>query len=402
MFLAPRVFVAWCMLLTGACGQSQDTTGGFVIGLPLPYTGDAANSGTTVERAVYLAVEQINAAGGVNGTKVSVRTYDTHSAPRDGYKVVSEGIADAPTVIIAPDTSALVAALQPAASQAGVLVVTPGETYPVQGEPFPPSQDIWVQLNPVIEPMAKELATSLIAAKKAKVAFCFVNDLYGQDYLRAFSRAFLGSGSDINAYAFQPNQPVTQDSISNLVAYGADAVVLFTPPAVAAELVNGLYLQAGNSGVALPTFYFGPTLQSTVFTHSVIAQALGDGFGVAPATSDPANAFPEQFATRWYGDTPSNAAFYYYDAVWYVALHAQAAAKDLGTTPGPEDILNKMKTAGADPDAGQILWSNAGIFLSGLEAQQTFVYLGVTGPITLGTNGIRTLTTPYLVNKWTP
>lgn len=55
----------------------------FVIGFSGPLTGDAAVYGTAVKNAAQMAVDEINAAGGLNGVKFKlVATDDTHDATK--------------------------------------------------------------------------------------------------------------------------------------------------------------------------------------------------------------------------------------------------------------------------------------------------------------------------------
>ena len=69
------VCVCLCMMipLFAACGQRSDK---FVIGLSGPFSGDAKIYGLAVKNSAQMAVDEINAAGGLNGVQFELVTYD--------------------------------------------------------------------------------------------------------------------------------------------------------------------------------------------------------------------------------------------------------------------------------------------------------------------------------------
>jgi branched-chain amino acid transport system substrate-binding protein len=71
-----------CMLLVGMAG-AQDA---IKIGLLAPLTGQAAADGLSVQNSVKLAVEKVNAEGGLMGKKVELITYDDRA---DGKEAVA-------------------------------------------------------------------------------------------------------------------------------------------------------------------------------------------------------------------------------------------------------------------------------------------------------------------------
>ena len=92
-----------CMLLAGAMVLSLTACGGanytaenteYVIGFSGPLTGDAAVYGVAVKNAAQMAVDEINAAGGLDGVKFKlVATDDTHDAKKvaTNYATMYEG-----------------------------------------------------------------------------------------------------------------------------------------------------------------------------------------------------------------------------------------------------------------------------------------------------------------------
>ena len=86
------VLVALTLVVTcfAACGGTKDKenkSNEIVIGISGPLTGGAAQYGIAVVNAAQLAVDEINAAGGINGTKLKLVTADDEAD--SGDKAVS-------------------------------------------------------------------------------------------------------------------------------------------------------------------------------------------------------------------------------------------------------------------------------------------------------------------------
>ncbi|RZA06403.1 MAG: ethanolamine utilization protein EutJ, partial [Proteobacteria bacterium] len=69
---------------------SQTNANTIVIGHYASLTGETATFGQSSKHGVDLAQEQFNAAGGLNGKKIEVITYDTQSKPEEASSVVTK------------------------------------------------------------------------------------------------------------------------------------------------------------------------------------------------------------------------------------------------------------------------------------------------------------------------
>ena len=67
-----------CLLCATACGDTNYTANNttYVIGATGPLTGDASVYGVAVQRGASLAIDEINAAGGLNGVLFSFEMVD--------------------------------------------------------------------------------------------------------------------------------------------------------------------------------------------------------------------------------------------------------------------------------------------------------------------------------------
>lgn len=64
------------------------------IGAPIPITGPYAADGQVMQRAIDLAVDHLNAAGGVNGSTVAVRTFDIGDLTPDKLQAAASELID--------------------------------------------------------------------------------------------------------------------------------------------------------------------------------------------------------------------------------------------------------------------------------------------------------------------
>jgi branched-chain amino acid transport system substrate-binding protein len=74
-------FLTLFALASCAKGPSSESNGEFVLGFCNPLSGSNAEAGTQCLNAVTLAVNQINARGGLNGQQVKIVSYDDEANP---------------------------------------------------------------------------------------------------------------------------------------------------------------------------------------------------------------------------------------------------------------------------------------------------------------------------------
>lgn len=86
-----------------------------------------AVAGSSIPGAAQLAVDEINARGGVDGRKLEITTYDNHSSAADSVRAFQRAVSeDHANAVIASYVSEVVLALEPWASRLKTVMVTPG------------------------------------------------------------------------------------------------------------------------------------------------------------------------------------------------------------------------------------------------------------------------------------
>ena len=117
-------------LLAGCGGKGGDDSNGggsdqtLLLGLIGPMTGDYAHYGTSTRDGAQVAVEEINAAGGVNGWQLKLQTEDSQGDPDSAISAFGKLMDDKMDVSLGCVLSGEAQSVITAAKNDNVLVVT--------------------------------------------------------------------------------------------------------------------------------------------------------------------------------------------------------------------------------------------------------------------------------------
>ena len=113
----------------GAPGSAPAPTGDFVIGAYLSMTGSKADFGINTERGAQLALEEINAAGGIKGRKIALKTLDDQGKADEAGNAVTRLIdVDHADALLGEVASSLSLVGGRIAQRRGVPMVSPSST----------------------------------------------------------------------------------------------------------------------------------------------------------------------------------------------------------------------------------------------------------------------------------
>nr|WP_255606847.1 ABC transporter substrate-binding protein [Phyllobacterium sp. 2063] len=212
------------VLLTSAAYSYADP---IKIGLNQPLTGPFAASGTYIVDGAKLAVEEINANGGVLGEKIQLVIEDNKSNPTEAASVAEKLIeSDKVPVMMGAWGSSLTLAVMPKLMQYEVpmLVETSSSSkITQQGNPYvfrisPPS---WVE--------AELFKKHLPELQIKKVDFLAINNDWGRGTVTDFSKAFAENG--INVGLTEMMDQGAQDlsaQLSKIKASDSDTIIVTT------------------------------------------------------------------------------------------------------------------------------------------------------------------------------
>ena len=127
-------FASLAAVTTMACerrsGTPQSTTGEIVVGMYGSLTGDGASFGQSSVEGAQLAVEEINAAGGVlGGRKIRLLVEDDQSRPEEASSAVTKLITqDKVVAVLGEVASRRTLAAAPVAQKYQIPMITPAST----------------------------------------------------------------------------------------------------------------------------------------------------------------------------------------------------------------------------------------------------------------------------------
>src|SRR4029079_6122143 len=126
------IFVLFLSGCNSGASKSDASAGGeIVLGHYASMTGSEATFGRSTDNGIQLAVDEINAAGGVNGKKVRVITYDDKGDAREAGTAVTRLVkSDHVVAVLGEVASSLSLVAAPVCKQSHVPMVIPSSTNP--------------------------------------------------------------------------------------------------------------------------------------------------------------------------------------------------------------------------------------------------------------------------------
>src|SRR5262249_5060138 len=100
------------------------------LGVAGPMTGGSATFGAQLKQGVEQAVEEINAAGGILGQKITVSVGDDRADPKEGVSVANKFVGDGIKLVVGHFNSGVTIPASEVYQENGMLVITPAATNP--------------------------------------------------------------------------------------------------------------------------------------------------------------------------------------------------------------------------------------------------------------------------------
>lgn len=295
--------------------QAQDTVR---IGLVQPLTGSVAYNGKSVVEGAKLAVEEMNAAGGILGKKIELVVEDGQCTPANSVNAVEKLVQkDKVAMLVGAFCSSATAAIMPVAQKYKLPLVTGVSSKASLTEQGNPWFFRAAETDALMaEAFAKILANDL---KLTKVAYIGVNDDWGRGGVEEFSRdlSALGVKTVLTEY-FDHGTTDFFTLLTKLRAARPDGVF------VAAETQDGSILVKQIREMGLDTKVFGVGSWATADFINLAGKAAEGIHAAVPYASSmeaPRNqTFVKTYEAK-YGAKPGK-----YGAAGYNALNIAAQA----------------------------------------------------------------------------
>jgi branched-chain amino acid transport system substrate-binding protein len=321
---------------------SQTRPGGVTkVGAVLPLTGSAAVWGQNAKMGIDLAVDEINAAGGVNGDRLEVLYEDSQSEPKVATSALQKMISTQNVHVVVGDiASSSVLAMAPIAERSKVVLLSPGASNPEITNAGKFIFRNW-QSDALEGEVDAAFAYNTLGWKK--VATLYVNNAYGAGLEKVFVESFTKLGGNVlTREAFAQGATDMRAQIAKVAAAKPDGIYMpGYPPEMALTLK-----QMRESGVSLPA------LSVQAFDDPEILKRAGSAaegvvFSVPkpPDTADPVvSEFQRKYKER-YGKDPGVCSDTGYDAIRIIASVMKQGAKT------GDEIRRKLETVKDFPGA---------------------------------------------------
>ncbi len=344
-----------------ACGTKVSSGGDtFFIGGIGPVTGGAAVYGQSVKNAAELAVEEINKAGGINGTQIKFSFEDDEA---DGEKAVNayntlkdQGMkilmgtvtSGACASVIDKTKSDNMFQLTPSASSKDVLAL--GNVFQVCFSD--PNQGI---------ASADYIGSKGIASKVAVIYDS--SDIYSSGIYEKFKEEAAGQNFEIVAEEAFTADSKTDFSVQLQKAKDAGAELVFLPIYYAEASL--ILTQA--AALDYKPIFFGCDGLDGILTVDNFDTSLAEGVMLltpfaADATDEKTVAFVNAYKAK-YTDTPNQFAADAYDAIYIIkaAIEKSGAKADMSISELGDAIRGAMTQISVDGLTGAgMTWSEAG------------------------------------------
>ena len=309
---------------------SQDSSEEVVIGLSVPLTGALAESGEQAIKAADLAIEMINANGGVNGKTVRYEVLDDKNDPTEAALVAQRFLENEEiTAVIGSLTSGTTLAVLPIYEESGMPVICPtGNSPDLAGY----GNFIRIVMDASLEaPMVGALAMNNLGAQK--VGVIYDNSDYGASMVEYSTEIVTNLGGELvaaEAFAAGTDRDFSVQ-LAKMQQEEADTIILVADYNEGSLIISQADTMGGFEDVNWvgDSYLLGNPMLERIGS-SPLAENVYCACDYNPYSSNPNHvAFVEAFSEKNDGLIPSEPAGFTFDAFTLVcdALN-EGATKD--------------------------------------------------------------------------
>lgn len=328
------VLIIWGII--SISGKKEETSNEPIkIGFVGPLTGELANMGENAKAAIQIAVEEVNAAGGVLGRNIEVVYEDDMCTGATGANAISKLInTDKVVAVLGSLCSGATLGEAPISEAAKVPQLSYCSTNPTISQ----AGDYIFRDVPSDLFQAKYAAEYLIGKGKTKVSLLTVKNDWGDGLNKAFTDAFTKVGGTIvTSDSFDPDTKNLKTQMTQIKAKSPDAVYFaaYTDASIA-----GLK-QSYDLGMKVPFFGADAWDDSKVWSE---LGTLGNGAMFTVVGTNSTDSFKTKMKEKLGKDDLVYCSNYAYDGVKVIVEAIKLSGKATG--PAIKDALYKVKYTG--------------------------------------------------------
>lgn len=330
------------LVLSSLTGCSNNQTETIKIGVNLELTGPVAVYGTPERLAFEMAVDEVNAKGGINGKLVELviydNAYDNAKAVENAIKLATQ---DNVIAMLGPATSSPSMAVGPVAKQYEVLTFTPSgtnELVTMDGSVVNPFAFRGCFIDPFQGQVLANFASNDLNAVRAVVMGSDSSD-YAKDLAAIFKRQFEANGGSVLGVEYYTDTDTDFSAqLTTIANLGQFDVLFIADYAERAGLIIGQARAAGiNVPIVGPDGFESPELNglaggaanvNNVYFSTHFSTLLGDA---------KVQKFVTDYTART-GDAPSALSALAYDAAYMLF-----AAIEKANSSDPVKVRDALK-----------------------------------------------------------
>ena len=375
-FVAFVMVFAMCVCLMAGCGSatapsateapaadSADGTasdaGVFKIGGIGPLTGAAAIYGQAVKNGGEIAVDEINAAGGINGAKIEFKFEDDVSDGETSVNAYNNLLDWGMQVLAGPVTTGPSISVAAKVYEDRVFMLTPSASSP----DVTSGKDNVFQMC-FTDPNQGTGSATYIATNlpDSKIAIIYQNDdAYSQGIRDTFVSEGSAKGLDVVYEGTFTKDTMTDFSVQLTGAQAAGADLVFLP--IYYQPASVILIQANAMGY--DPLFFGVDGMDGILTLDNFDLSLAEGVMVltpfsADAQDERTQSFVKEYVER-YGETPNQFAADEYDVIYALkqALEESGCTPDMSAEEICDALMNAFSTMTFDGLTGTGMTWNA-------------------------------------------
>jgi branched-chain amino acid transport system substrate-binding protein len=306
-----------CSTPAGSGSATEDPAAPVYFGVSAPLTGQNAEYGRLWRQGFDLALDQVNADGGIGGRPVALKWEDSQTDPKQTVPIAQKFVDDPEIIAELGDFSSTASmAASPVYQRAGLVQFGFTNSSP----DFTKGGDhMWS--TSLTQTYLQDFHAGIVAQYADRVAVLYLQTDWGKVSFDSFSAGAEGRGIEIvYASAFQPDATDLTPILINARDSNPDAIIHLGYGPDGALAVNQLREKVGWTGQ-----FFGGQNTPEFLT---LAGANGEGDIIPGAfvasNPDPAvQDFVSRFQTK-YGEEPGDFNVYAYDALTTLVAAARA------------------------------------------------------------------------------
>ena len=373
--IGAAVMAAAMLASVPALAESKLKIGGI-----FPLTGELADYGPAAKSGAELAIDEINKAGGVLGSPVSLSIGDDQTSPQAGVDPAQKLVSvEKVNALIGPMGSGVfIPVATTVAVPAGVPIITGSATSPkissLESKGF--------TFRTVPSDAFQGVALAAVGKEKSykSVGIIYVNNDYGKGLAESFEKSFTKNGGKVTASVpFEPKQASFRGEVQKAAGGHPEALVLIAYTGDGVPILK----QALESG-SFNKFLLSDGMKAPEIIDAIGGQFLDGAAGTAAAPL-PGYAAAESFKANYkakFGEiSPKPYIDSFYDATIVLALAAEKAKSTEGAK-----IRDAIKDVTAE-DGEKVGPGEFAKAKTAIAAGKKIDYIGASGPVKFDSHG---------------